>query len=522
MAEQTTVIINVEGRSAEQTIQKGVLLWDAYGNAVKRADKSVKQAAAQTKSFGKTVDKTATQSINRLSNSLQGRGNIALMDFSRIVQDAPFGLVAVQNNITQLVQSMGYLSQSAKAAGTSMRSSLIGALKGPGGLLFLVSLATSAMVLFGQRSRSSVKEAKEEVDNLKSSIDRLVNVDFEAPKFFVKTQQQAEESLRIVRAHIHGLTMALASEERAIGTGTRTLDQVLSRDANVQRLETLRQLEEKFAATAEEMKIFREAANALRSVGTDIDLLESITGLSGDDNAVTDIIEGFGEDAERATANFQEQKLRQIEEMWEGISAIDSMAAQAEKDMAKFLADDLKVTDAAIAENQRHIDEYKDAIAALEDAKRIALVQTLATADASIRSAEDVANAVIRAARKEIQAALAVAIANELKFASTFGPAAPVVAAGLAAMISLLFNSLIPDIGGSGGYSAGAGGKYPSYGQPVNFQDINARAVNSDPLVQELRMTRRAIETQKLMVRGTDIVTVSGRVQDKYNKAGIG
>jgi hypothetical protein len=70
-------------------------------------------------------------------------GSNALMQFSRIAQDAPFGIMGIGNNITATTEAFGYLKQStgsASGALKAMASSLIGS----GGILLAVSLVTSA------------------------------------------------------------------------------------------------------------------------------------------------------------------------------------------------------------------------------------------------------------------------------------------------------------------------------------------------------------------------------------------
>lgn len=95
----------------------------------------------------------AEQAFARLANSQEkvatsGRGSSqAMIEFGRVIQDAPYGIMGVANNVTRLAELMG--------AG--------------GPLLLGLSLATSALVVFFGRSR----ETKEEATKLSEEIKRL-------------------------------------------------------------------------------------------------------------------------------------------------------------------------------------------------------------------------------------------------------------------------------------------------------------------------------------------------------------
>lgn len=94
-------------------------------------------------------------------------GTAAAISFGHIIQDLPYGINGVANNITQLTTQMGYMAASAKAAGVSMRTALIRSIANPATLAVLgVSALTTAMVYFTGR----VGKAKKETDGLKDSV----------------------------------------------------------------------------------------------------------------------------------------------------------------------------------------------------------------------------------------------------------------------------------------------------------------------------------------------------------------
>lgn len=123
------------------------------------AFKKVESAAAEIERTQKKLFPPALpQKINN--------GTQALTDFSRVVQDAPFGLIGIGNNITQLADSFGRLKQTEGGAKAAF-SALIGSLTGPAGLSLAISAVitglTFAQTGFAAWTRKS-KEAKEATD----------------------------------------------------------------------------------------------------------------------------------------------------------------------------------------------------------------------------------------------------------------------------------------------------------------------------------------------------------------------
>lgn len=94
-----------------------------------------------------------------------GRANQVLLDFSRVVQDAPFGIIGIANNIDPLVQSFGRL----RAEGGSL-TSVLSVLGGVGGVGLLISGVTSlaivmpSLISYFSKLSSVAKETASSVD----------------------------------------------------------------------------------------------------------------------------------------------------------------------------------------------------------------------------------------------------------------------------------------------------------------------------------------------------------------------
>lgn len=129
--------------------------------------------------FNRAIE-SSNPSFGRL-NSATNTANLTLINTGRIFQDLPFGILGVANNINPLIESFQRLSQQAKAAGTSIGSQLLGALKGGGGIGIAFSLLTSALTFatiglagFGRGLFGAKKEAKETSDSLNALANNIV------------------------------------------------------------------------------------------------------------------------------------------------------------------------------------------------------------------------------------------------------------------------------------------------------------------------------------------------------------
>ena len=110
--------------------------------------------------------KDAKASLTGLKTSLKDTGNAvsgmtpkvangsnALMQFSRIAQDAPYGIIGIGNNITATAEAFSYLKQSTGSTGGALKA-LASSLMGTGGILLGVSLLTTGLTLLSQSGLS--------------------------------------------------------------------------------------------------------------------------------------------------------------------------------------------------------------------------------------------------------------------------------------------------------------------------------------------------------------------------------
>lgn len=211
----------------------------------------------QIKDVKKTLNdlKTTTRDTGNAFNSMAPKvanGGAALTSFSRIAQDAPYGIIGVGNNITNTAEQFGYLVKETGSAGGAIKA-MLSSLAGVGGVLLGVSLLTTGLTLMAQQgltvsdvidkmtgkydklgaemakaSQEAAKQSGEEIANMKALVsvaqdetksrqDRLIAVkelQKEFPAYFGNLSQE-----QILNGNVTGtvkeLTQAIIERARA-------------------------------------------------------------------------------------------------------------------------------------------------------------------------------------------------------------------------------------------------------------------------------------------------------------------
>ena len=139
---------------------------------LKQLEKSFKTTENSAKSFGVNVAK-GTQQANAALAKIPNTSNsatFALTNLGRVAQDLPFGFLGIANNLNPLLESFQRLkaeSGSTKTALKALGSSLLGA----GGLGFALSIASSLLLVFGDKLFGAGKKTEEAARAIKSSFE---------------------------------------------------------------------------------------------------------------------------------------------------------------------------------------------------------------------------------------------------------------------------------------------------------------------------------------------------------------
>jgi hypothetical protein len=117
-----------------------------------------KQLQSLAATLSSQIPPAAAKSAAALNNVNKAvvNANPALTNFGRVIQDAPFGILGIANNIDPLISSLQSLGKSAKENGVSPLKSLFSALAGPAGIAIGVSAVTSALITFGPQISAAI------------------------------------------------------------------------------------------------------------------------------------------------------------------------------------------------------------------------------------------------------------------------------------------------------------------------------------------------------------------------------
>jgi len=107
--------------------------------------KSVKKSLSDLKTVSKDTGNAISGMAPKVAN-----GSNSLMQFSRIAQDAPFGIMGIGNNITATAESFGHLVKETGSAGGALKA-VASSIMGTGGILLAVSLVTTGLTLMSQQ-----------------------------------------------------------------------------------------------------------------------------------------------------------------------------------------------------------------------------------------------------------------------------------------------------------------------------------------------------------------------------------
>jgi hypothetical protein len=146
----------------------------------------------QFKRTGTESDKLGDK-LKRLPSASNGAG-FALQNVGRIASDAPFGFIAIQNNIDPLIESFSRLKTSTGSTGGALKA-LGASLAGPAGVLLGFTLVSSAVTVAIQKY-GSVGKAIDALFGKYTKLDRDV---LAAAKSFDKFNESARQSNEIIR-----------------------------------------------------------------------------------------------------------------------------------------------------------------------------------------------------------------------------------------------------------------------------------------------------------------------------------
>ena len=218
--EQRKVVVKEEigliGQLNAQVKQLKVSLRQATSEEeVARLNAQLEQTSAELariNSLGKTVTAPVVKSFDNLKRSA-GAASGAAISFGRIIQDAPFGIIGVANNIQNFGEQFAALGGKATTAGQRL-SMFFTALIQPANLAILaVSALTAAWQAYSLGlfdSEEQTKDLNKELEDFKNSLDGVSKAQLEGTQNAKKQIQQFE----LLRLQAENL--ALSDEKRLL------------------------------------------------------------------------------------------------------------------------------------------------------------------------------------------------------------------------------------------------------------------------------------------------------------------
>lgn len=167
------VRIEAELGNFANTLKKGEKDLASFGARVDAGLKRSAQQAAQTgAALAGGYTKGATQAA------------FATTNLSRVLQDAPFGFIGIQNNLNPLLESFGQLRKETGSNAGALKA-LISSLAGPAGLGLALAAVSAGLLLYQEYQRKANKETVVAADankELAESIKSITEVQAEGRK----------------------------------------------------------------------------------------------------------------------------------------------------------------------------------------------------------------------------------------------------------------------------------------------------------------------------------------------------
>lgn len=289
----------------------------------------------------KTTVKDTGATIGGQFKQQTANGSNALLQFSRIAQDAPFGIIGIGNNLTATAEAFSALKNQTGSTGGAFKA-LAQSLTGTGGLLLGVSLLTTGFTLLSQSGLS----LGDVFDKITGSADKykeaLKNVTEQA--FNDKSVQEAVKNVNELKNEIDLAKQGFIDKNKVVEHYNETIGKTTG------IVNSLEQAEKKLIETGDayiKMTLFKAAANiALDQAAKDLLKAEETR-----QKKLTEFTNAFldadltqtrsKEQYEAKQKSLQNQaRLRQEEEI-----RINKEAAQRNLDIAKkFQSDAAKIS----------------------------------------------------------------------------------------------------------------------------------------------------------------------------------
>lgn len=238
----------------------GVVSQKQYQKQLERIQRDEKETIVETSKLRKELLrlKREQKDLGGLSTPFRNvkketaNATPTIIEFSRVIQDAPFGIQGVANNIQQLTTNFGFLRRSAGGTIPALKT-LASSFIGTGGLVFAVSTITSLLVAFdGQLSASAIKAKKldDRVQDLNDTFQSELDLN-----------KEQEKSLELQGKSVEGI---LGTRKELITAQLQSLQGLIKQQAELLKIQ---QIENQSTSNWEALVlIFKDAFNSIKAI----------------------------------------------------------------------------------------------------------------------------------------------------------------------------------------------------------------------------------------------------------------
>jgi len=224
------------------------------GLDTKEITAQIKDAKANLNQLKTTVKDTGGVIGGQFTKQV-GNGSNTLLQFSRIAQDAPFGIIGIGNNLTATAESFSFLKQQTGSTGGALKA-LASSIAGTGGILLGVSLLTTGFTLLSQSGLTLGDVINKLTGNTDKYKEALKSVTEQA--FNSKTVQEAVTNVNDLKNQIDLAKQGFLNKDQVV----KNYNETIGKTTGI--VNSLEQAEKRLIETGDayiKMTLFKAAAN---------------------------------------------------------------------------------------------------------------------------------------------------------------------------------------------------------------------------------------------------------------------
>ncbi len=185
--------------------------------SAREMDRLNKLMSAQQMQKVATANTAAAKSFQGLATNVRGSNTVA-MEFNRIIQDAPFGMMGIGNNVQQLAGNFSQLSKNAGGTVPALKAAFSAMVTGPNLALLAISALTAGITAYNMGAFdfiSANKEKKKSLEDLQKELDEYRATLSTVQQQSIVGAQNAQQELATLDAlAAQARNTALSNEQR--------------------------------------------------------------------------------------------------------------------------------------------------------------------------------------------------------------------------------------------------------------------------------------------------------------------